>query len=70
MKTKTSGPEKVNVITLGCSKNWVDSENLLTQLKANDIHADHESQDNDADVIIVNFITPGSKPKNKSKNYT
>jgi ribosomal protein S12 methylthiotransferase len=68
MKTKTSGPEKVNVITLGCSKNWVDSENLLTQLKANDIHADHESQDNDADVIIVNTCGFIDRAKEESIN--
>ncbi|HRG41724.1 MAG TPA: 30S ribosomal protein S12 methylthiotransferase RimO [Saprospiraceae bacterium] len=53
MKTKTIIRDKVNVITLGCSKNLVDSENLITQLKANDIDVEHESQD-DANIIIVN----------------
>ncbi|HMT68983.1 MAG TPA: 30S ribosomal protein S12 methylthiotransferase RimO [Saprospiraceae bacterium] len=53
MKTKTIIRDKVNVITLGCSKNLVDSENLITQLKANDIDVEHESQ-NDANIIIVN----------------
>ena len=53
MKTKTIIRDKVNVITLGCSKNLVDSENLITQLKANDIDVAHESQ-NDANIIIVN----------------
>lgn len=53
MKTKTIIRDKVNVITLGCSKNLVDSENLITQLKANDFDVAHESQEN-ANIIIVN----------------
>lgn len=54
MKTKATRAEKVNVITLGCSKNWVDSENILTQLKAADIEATHEAAESQADVVIVN----------------
>jgi ribosomal protein S12 methylthiotransferase len=53
MKTKTLRQDKVNVITLGCSKNLVDSENLITQLKANDFEVMHESND-DANIIIIN----------------
>lgn len=53
MKTKTLKRNKVNVITLGCSKNTVDSENLMTQLKANDFDVKHDS-DRKANVIIVN----------------
>lgn len=53
MKTKTLKANKVNVITLGCSKNIVDSENLITQLKGNDFDVVHESND-DANIIIVN----------------
>ena len=53
MKTKSIRKDKVNVITLGCSKNLVDSENLITQLKANDFSVSHEEQ-NDANVIIIN----------------
>lgn len=53
MKTKTLKKDKINVITLGCSKNIVDSENLITQLKANDFDVVHESSD-PANVIIVN----------------
>ncbi len=40
-------------MTLGCSKNLVDSENMITQLQANDIQADH-TENADANVIIVN----------------
>lgn len=54
MKTKTIKRDKVNVITLGCSKNLVDSENIITQLKGNDYEVVHDSNDEDANVIIVN----------------
>ena len=54
MKTKTLKQDKVNVITLGCSKNLVDSENLITQLKGNDFDVVHDSNDQDANVIIIN----------------
>jgi len=53
MKTKTLRQDKVNVITLGCSKNLVDSENIITQLRANDYNVIHDSND-DANIIIVN----------------
>ena len=53
MKTRTLRQNKVNVITLGCSKNLVDSENLITQLEANDYDVAHDS-DREAQVIIVN----------------
>lgn len=54
MKTKSIRKEKVNLITLGCSKNWVDSENIVTQLKAGQIDISHESDSPDANVIIIN----------------
>jgi len=53
LKTKTTQNKKVNIVTLGCSKNLVDSENLLTQLKGNGIDAQHETNDK-ADVVVVN----------------
>ena len=53
MKTKTLRPDKVNVITMGCSKNLVDSENLITQLKANDYEVSHDANE-EANVVIVN----------------
>ncbi len=53
MKARTLKKDKVNVITLGCSKNIVDSENLITQLKANDFDVAHDS-DRKANVIVVN----------------
>ena len=54
MKTKKLGKDKYNIITLGCSKNLVDSENLITQLKANDFDVSHENEDDDTNVIIIN----------------
>lgn len=54
MKTKTLKKDKVNVITLGCSKNLVDSENIITQLKGNDFDVVHDSNDEDPNIIIVN----------------
>lgn len=54
MKTKTLKPDKVNVITLGCSKNTVDSENLITQLRGNDYEVTHESEEEDANIVIIN----------------
>ncbi len=54
MKTKTIKQDKVNVITLGCSKNLVDSENIITQLRGNDYEVVHDSNDEDANIIIVN----------------
>ncbi|MEO6904494.1 MAG: 30S ribosomal protein S12 methylthiotransferase RimO [Bacteroidia bacterium] len=54
MKTKTLKKNKVNVITLGCSKNIVDSEVLMGQLKVNNFKVTHESSDEDAAIVIIN----------------
>jgi ribosomal protein S12 methylthiotransferase len=54
VKTKNHKKDKINVITLGCSKNLVDSEVLLTQLKGNGLDAVHESTKNDANIIVIN----------------
>ena len=51
MQTKSN---KVNIITLGCAKNIYDSEVLLSQLKANSIQGEHESESDDAKVVIIN----------------
>jgi ribosomal protein S12 methylthiotransferase len=54
MKTKTLKKNKVNVVTLGCSKNLVDSEVLMGQLKANKFEVEHESTKDDASIVIIN----------------
>ena len=53
MKVRSFKPKKVNVITLGCSKNLVDSEVLMSQLKANDFDVTHQDK-SDAPVVIIN----------------
>ncbi|MDP2388612.1 MAG: 30S ribosomal protein S12 methylthiotransferase RimO [Bacteroidota bacterium] len=54
MKTKTLKKNKVNVVTLGCSKNLVDSEVLMGQLKANNFDVAHEREDDDNQIVIIN----------------
>lgn len=39
---------------MGCSKNLVDSEDLITQLKGNDFEVAHDSNDEDANIVIIN----------------
>jgi ribosomal protein S12 methylthiotransferase len=45
---------KINVITLGCSKNLVDSEVLLRQIDAHEIEVEHDASDSDAGTVIIN----------------
>ncbi len=54
MKTKTLKKNKVNVVTLGCSKNLVDSEVLMGQLKANKFDVEHEGTSDDHNIVIIN----------------
>jgi ribosomal protein S12 methylthiotransferase len=54
MKTRTIKKNKVNVITLGCSKNLVDSEVLMGQLRANKFSVEHESKVDDHNIVIIN----------------
>jgi ribosomal protein S12 methylthiotransferase len=54
LKTKTLKKNKVNVVTLGCSKNIVDSEVLMGQLKANNFDVQHESTEDDSSIVIIN----------------
>src|ERR1041384_942202 len=68
MKTKTLKKDKVNIITLGCSKNLVDSEVLSGQLIANDITAVHESTKRDHNIVVVNTCGFIDKAKEESVN--
>jgi ribosomal protein S12 methylthiotransferase len=54
MKTKTWKKNKVNVVTLGCSKNLFDSEVMMAQLKANRFEVEHEAQADDSEIVIIN----------------
>ena len=68
MKTKTLKRDKVNIITLGCSKNMVDSEVLGGQLFANDIQVVHESAKKDHNIVIINTCGFIDKAKEESVN--
>jgi ribosomal protein S12 methylthiotransferase len=68
MKSKTLKKDKVNIITLGCSKNMVDSEVLSGQLKANEIDVVHESAKRDHNIVIVNTCGFIDKAKEESVN--
>src|SRR6187399_2893269 len=68
MKTKTLKKDKVNIITLGCSKNMVDSEVLSGQLIANDIDVVHENAKKDHNIVVVNTCGFIEKAKEESIN--
>lgn len=46
--------KKINIVTLGCSKNLVDSERLYKQLEANGYSVVHDSNDTSAKVVVIN----------------
>lgn len=54
MRVRSHKQNKVNIVTLGCSKNTVDSEVLLTQLKGSDIAAEHQGDADDFNIVVVN----------------
>ncbi len=68
MKTKDKNKDKVKVITLGCSKNLVDSENIITQLNGNDIEAEHEGLLTDANIVVINTCGFIDRAKEESIN--
>ncbi|MGP1501050.1 30S ribosomal protein S12 methylthiotransferase RimO [Bergeyella cardium] len=52
MRTKSVGRKKINIVTLGCSKNLYDSEVLMGQLKASGKEVSHEAKN--GDIIVIN----------------
>ncbi|MBW7951227.1 MAG: 30S ribosomal protein S12 methylthiotransferase RimO [Chitinophagaceae bacterium] len=68
MKAKTLKQDKVNIITLGCSKNLVDSEVLSGQLLANDIDVVHENKKLDHNIVVINTCGFIDKAKEESIN--
>ena len=54
MRTKSTKKNKINVITLGRSKNTYDSEVLMGQLAANKIDVEHESEKESANIVVIN----------------
>ena len=68
MKVRSLKKDKVNIITMGCSKNMVDSEVLSGQLLANDIEVVHENKKHDHNIVIVNTCGFIDKAKEESIN--
>jgi len=68
LKTKKLKRDKVNIITLGCSKNMVDSEVLSGQLNANGIKVVHENGRLDHNIVVVNTCGFIDKAKEESIN--
>ena len=68
MRTKLLRKNKINIITLGCSKNVYDSEVLMGQLLANNISVDHESEKEDANIVVVNTCGFIANAKEESIN--
>lgn len=65
MRTKTRKKNKINVVTLGCSKNVYDSEVLMGQLKANGKEVAHEEEGN---VVVINTCGFINNAKEESVN--
>lgn len=68
MRTKSSKKNKINVVTLGCSKNVYDSEVLMGQLKANDKDVVHEDENDDGNIVVINTCGFIGKAKEESVN--
>src|SRR6478752_2218938 len=68
MRTRSLHKDKINIITLGCSKNMVDSEVLSGQLVANDMDVVHENRKLDHNIVIVNTCGFIDKAKEESIN--
>lgn len=65
MRTKSPKKNKINVVTLGCSKNVYDSEVLMGQLKANGKDVVHEEEGN---IVVINTCGFIGKAKEESIN--
>jgi len=66
MRTKSSKKNKINVVTLGCSKNLYDSEVLMGQLKANNKEVVHEDEEEDGNIVVINTCGFIGKAKEES----
>lgn len=68
MRTKSLKKNKINVITLGCSKNVYDSEVLMGQLKANGKEVTHEATNDEGNIIVINTCGFIDNAKEESVN--
>jgi len=67
LKTKNK-KNNINIITLGCSKNLVDSEVLFTQLKGNDLSVTHQQEKDKSNIIVINTCGFIDRAKEESIN--
>ena len=65
MRTKSTGKKRINVVTLGCSKNVYDSEVLMGQLKANGKEVAHEKE---GEIVVINTCGFIDNAKEESVN--
>ena len=65
MRTKSTGRKRINIVTLGCSKNVYDSEVLMSQLKANGKEAVHEKK---GEIVVINTCGFIDNAKEESVN--
>ncbi len=68
MRTKSLKKNKINVVTLGCSKNVYDSEVLMGQLKANGKEVTHEALNDEANIVVINTCGFINNAKEESVN--
>jgi ribosomal protein S12 methylthiotransferase len=68
MRTKSHKKNKINVVTLGCSKNVYDSEVLMGQLKANEMEVEHESESDENNIVVINTCGFIDNAKEESVN--
>ena len=69
MRTKSLKKNKINVITLGCSKNIYDSEVLMGQLRASGKEVEHEAPEaKEGNIIVINTCGFIDKAKEESIN--
>ena len=68
MRTKSTKQNKINVVTLGCSKNIYDSEILMGQLKANGKEVVHEDIEDEGNIVVINTCGFIGKAKEESIN--
>ena len=68
MRTKSLKKNKINVVTLGCSKNVYDSEVLMGQLKANGKEVTHEAANDEGNIIVINTCGFIDNAKEESVN--
>ncbi|MFA5298838.1 MAG: 30S ribosomal protein S12 methylthiotransferase RimO, partial [Lutibacter sp.] len=68
MRTKSKKENKINVVTLGCSKNVYDSEVLMGQLLANNKNVVHEDENDEGNIVVINTCGFIGEAKEESIN--